>query len=391
MERPSTKMMAKWFGAVILAVFFVALISLIVGHFWPKDKFGPDFALTVPVVPRVDKAAYDRKLRQLAHITDDLPEVEEIFEPELIMGGAINAVGFGLEGDEAVTGLLAGTGLHGLDEGRLWPVKAAYPNQGAILPFSRIVAYYGNFYSKGMGALGEYPEDVMISMLQREVRAWERADPTTPVIPAIDYIAVTAQLSPGKYGTYSLRMPDSQIEKALAIAEKIDGIVILEVQPGLADLMVEIRALESHLIKPEVHLAIDPEFAMRKSGRRPGTIVGTIDATEINVAIEYLAGLVRKYNLPPKVLIVHRYIWEMVTNATKIRPLPEVQIVMDMDGWGPPAQKYDSYYAYIYPEPVQFTGFKVFYKNDTKIPGTRALTPTEILKLTPQPSFIQYQ
>src|SRR3989344_1799803 len=31
-----------------------------------------------------------------------------------------------------------------------WPVKAVYPNAGAILPFNRIIAYYGNLYSKKM-------------------------------------------------------------------------------------------------------------------------------------------------------------------------------------------------------------------------------------------------
>jgi len=94
---------------------------------------------------------------------------------------------------------------------------------------------------------------------------------------------------------------------------------------------------------------------------------------------------------PPKVLIVHRYTRPMVTNADDIAPLPEVQIVMDMDGWGPPSQKYATYNAYIYPEPVQFTGFKLFYRNDVLRPGSWLLTPEEILELTPQPSFIQYQ
>src|SRR3989344_8388300 len=44
----------------------------------------------------------------------------------------------------------------------LWPVPTVYPNAGAILPFKRVVAYYGNFYSKGMGVLGEYPTDQLL-------------------------------------------------------------------------------------------------------------------------------------------------------------------------------------------------------------------------------------
>ena len=44
--------------------------------------------------------------------------------------------------------------VNGDSSGR-WPVKTAYPEAGAILPFKRIVAYYGNLYSKKMGVLGE--------------------------------------------------------------------------------------------------------------------------------------------------------------------------------------------------------------------------------------------
>jgi hypothetical protein len=64
---------------------------------------------------------------------------------------------------------------------------------------------------------------------------------------------------------------------------------------------------------------------------------------------------------------------------------------MDMDGWGFPAKKVNTYRQVVYKEPVQFTGFKLFYKNDTLPPSTHLMTPEEVLKLKPQPSYIQYQ
>ena len=64
---------------------------------------------------------------------------------------------------------------------------------------------------------------------------------------------------------------------------------------------------------------------------------------------------------------------------------------MDMDGGGGQAKKFSTYNSFIYPEPVQFTGFKLFYKNDTLKPGTTLLTPEQILKLSPRPIYIQYQ
>jgi hypothetical protein len=81
----------------------------------------------------------------------------------------------------------------------------------------------------------------------------------------------------------------------------------------------------------------------------------------------------------------------MVTNYQQVEPLPEVQIVMDMDGWGSPAKKTGTYVNVVAPQPIQFTGFKLFYKNDLKPPSTRMMTPAEVLALTPSPSFIQYQ
>ena len=81
----------------------------------------------------------------------------------------------------------------------------------------------------------------------------------------------------------------------------------------------------------------------------------------------------------------------MVTNYKNIKLLPEVEIVMHMDGWGGMAKKIGTYNNFIYPEPVQFTGFKLFYKNDIFTPGTTLMTPSELLKLRPIPSYIQYQ
>lgn len=250
--------------------------------------------------------------------------------------------------------------------------------------------YYGNFYSKGMGVLGEYPRETVIEKLKAAVAEWEAADPSTPVVPAIDYIVITAQGSAGKDGKYRLRMPDSQIDIALSMADEVEGIVILDVQVGLSNLQTELPIYEEYLKKPNVHLAIDPEFAMH-NGTPPGRVIGSFDAADINFAANYLAKLVKENDLPPKVLIVHRFTEDMVTGYKRITPLPEVQIVMDMDGWGFGAKKINTYNTVVASEPVQFTGFKIFYKNDMKPPSTRLLTPADVLELQPIPSFIQYQ
>ncbi|RZK16363.1 MAG: hypothetical protein EOO56_20110 [Hymenobacter sp.] len=171
---------------------------------------------------------------------------------------------------------------------------------GAILPGHRIVAFYGNIRSKGMGILGREPKDQMMRN--------------------------------------------------------------------------------------------DPEFAMLTKKVRPGKKIGTYDAQDINYAINFLARIVSENHLPPKMLMVHRFTQGMVTNYKSIKLDPRVQVVMDMDGWGDPTLKKHSYEAYIEKEPVQYTGFKLFYEYDPKPKPHHMMTPTEVLTtLNPKPLYIQYQ
>lgn len=271
-----------------------------------------------------------------------------------------------------------------------WPVKYPPPLPGSILPQKRIIAYYGNPKSKKMGALGEYPKDEMLRRLQGEVKKWEKADPSVPVQPALHLVAVVAQGEPGKSGKYRMIHPDALVNEVHGWAKEINGILFLDIQTGHSDIRTILPRFEWILKNPDVHLGMDAEFNLIKSGKIPCKKIGTYDAADINYAAGYLQELVKKYNLPPKVFIVHRFTRNMITNARSIKPNPEVQIVMHMDGWGAPWLKRDSYRDYIVKEPVQFTGFKLFYHNDTK-KGDPLMTPQDLLKLNPKPIYIQYQ
>ena len=270
-----------------------------------------------------------------------------------------------------------------------WPVKTAPQLAGAILPAHRIVAFYGNPLSKRMGILGELPADQMLARFDKEVAAWAKADPTHPVQPALHLIAVVAQGFPGRDGKYRLRMTDSLINMVYGWAQKKNAILFLDIQVGQSTVQEELPRLVPFLSRPNVMLGIDPEFSM-KSGDKPGTRIGTMSSKDVNYAINLLSGLVKQYKLPPKVLIVHRFTRKMLTDAQGIKLDPNVQVVINMDGWGQPWLKYDSYRAYVEAEPVQFTGFKLFYHNDTK-KGDPLLTPPEVLMLNPKPLYIQYQ
>ena len=150
-----------------------------------------------------------------------------------------------------------------------------------------------------------------------------------------------------------------------------------------------------------------------RNGTRPGRKIGTMDAAEVNHAVDLLSRIVREEGIPPKILVVHRFTSKMLTNASKIRRDPNVQVVIDMDGFGAPSLKRSTWRIVVQRDPVQYTGFKLFYKNDrdqrTKAPGFEPscdqvtyelvgcgddglMTPEQVVKsLFPVPDYIQYQ
>jgi len=256
---------------------------------------------------------------------------------------------------------------------------------GSLFPGCRVVAYYGNPMSKRMGILGEIKPDSMLARLAKQAAAYAAVDSTRPVLPALELIATVAQAGPGRSGLYRARMPDTLIDRVMGWAEAHHYLVILDIQTGRSTMAAEMVPLMKYLARPYVHLALDPEFSIGTK-KIPGKVIGRIDAADVNAVSSVLAQLVDSLKLPPKMLIVHRFTRPMLSNHEKISLDPRVQIVIDMDGFGAPHLKYGSYKAYVHDRPVQFAGFKVFYKNDKPM-----LTPQQVLELDPVPLFIMYQ
>ena len=258
--------------------------------------------------------------------------------------------------------------------------------EGSLLPGCRILAYYGNPMSKRMGILGALPGDSMLKRLAQQAAVYAALDSFMPVIPALQLVTPVAQAAAGRDGKYRLRMRDSTIAHFAALAARAKGVLILDLQVGKSTVGAELVPLMGWLQRPEVHLALDPEFSVKRKDKRPGEVIGALDAADINLVIDSLAALVTRYHLPPKLLVIHRFTIPMLTHASKITLDPRVQVVIDMDGFGPPRDKYGSYAAYVHDRPVEFAGVKVFYKQDKP-----NLTPREVLGLDPAPVYVQYQ
>ena len=275
----------------------------------------------------------------------------------------------------------------GSDLDSLWPVKGPAPLPGSILPAKRIIAFYGNPLSRRMGILGEFDSDEMLRKLDAEVAAWNRLDPAIPAQPALHLIVLVADPHPGRTGLYRTRHDSAMVEKVYGWARSRNALLFLDLQIGRSTLQHELPWIEKFLVRPDVHLGIDPEFSMKRGGV-PGQRIGSYDAADINYAIRFLAGLVDRHKLPPKILVVHRFTRDGVTNARKIALDPRVQFVMHMDGFGAPWVKRDTYWRDIKREPVQFTGWKQFSKRKNDNPPTPR---AEILRLWPVPHYIQIQ
>jgi hypothetical protein len=233
----------------------------------------------------------------------------------------------------------------------------------------------------------------MLRRFRAAVAQWNAADPKHPVQPALQLISVVAQGAPGKDGMYRTRMPDELVQRVYGWARQEHALFFMDVQIGKSTVQQELPRLEQYLKNPDVHLAIDPEFSMhyQAEGSKPGDKIGVMSSSDINYASQFLEQIAQKYHLPPKILIVHRFTRRMVLDAENVKLRPDVQIIMNMDGWGAEWLKRDSYRDYIIRHPVEYTGFKIFYHNDVRKPGWTLMRPADVLGFRPYPLYIQYQ
>lgn len=264
------------------------------------------------------------------------------------------------------------------------PPGVTDPSNGPLRTH-RLVTFYGHPFSDKMGVLGEYAPNDIVARLKQQAALYTQADPTRPAIPTIELIASVAQGAPGKDGLYLLRTPPDVIEQYARLAEQNGFLLLLDIQIGRSTVADEINALLPFLKRPYVHLAIDPEFAI-KPGQTPGEEFGSVDGADILLAARMLADVVTQNGITDKVLLVHQFLPSMITNKQLLKPMPHVELVLNTDGFGPARVKKESYKLLVQDQPVQYGGIKLFYKQDEPL-----LTPEEVLALVPVPVVVIFQ
>lgn len=261
----------------------------------------------------------------------------------------------------------------------------APPMTTSPLDTYRLVTYYGHPASNRMGILGEFDPEVMMQKLKAQTAAYTAADPTRPGLCTIELIASVAQGSPGEKGLWLLHTSDSDIEKYAQLAEKHGCLLLLDIQMGYDTVANDVAAILPFLKRPYVHLAIDPEFHV-KPGQVPGEHYGSVSAAEVMGAAQVLSDLVKEHNIPDKILVIHQFREDMLPDKQNIKPVPHVDMVVMMDGWGSPGSKVTNYHTFVRDEPIQYGGIKLFYRQDEPV-----MTPKEVLELDPSPLVVIYQ
>lgn len=265
-------------------------------------------------------------------------------------------------------------------------VEGAEDTSDGPLKENRLVTYYGNPRSAQMGVLGEFadPETMMAQLIQ-QTAAYSAADPARPAVPTIELIASTAQRDPGDDGSYLGRLATEEIEQYAQLAEENGALLLLDVQLGLNTVADEIEVLRPFLERPYVHLAIDTEYSV-EPGQVPGVDLGGVDGSEIQDAVETLTQMVEEEGIPDKVLVIHQFASDIVTNKQLIEPTRNVEVVLNADGFGGPENKISKYDILVSGEPIQYGGFKIFYTQDVSL-----LSPEQVLQLEPAPVVVNYQ
>lgn len=273
-----------------------------------------------------------------------------------------------------------------------WTVRSArtgwqLPGGGQLLfPARTMVALYGAPGAPVLGVLGE--QDIAGSIGRvRALAAQYQPLTRTTIVPTFEIIASVASSSAGPDGNYSNEAPVDALSEWVRAAGDAGVYVILDLQPGRTDFVTAARRYEALLSLPWVGLALDPEWRLGPEERHIVDI-GSVGADEVNSVVDYLAGLTRANNLPPKLLVLHQFRSDMILDRQRINvSADEVTVLFNADGQGSQPAKQATWGTLRAGAPPAAWGWKNFYDEDKPM-----LTPEQTMQqVSPQPQLISYQ
>ena len=254
-----------------------------------------------------------------------------------------------------------------------------------MFPRYQLVSYVG---FPGSPALGPFDSDLEARAARLERQAAPYASGRV-VQPVMELIVVVANGHPGPDRKYRSRLDDAEIDRYLAVARRHKLLMLLDIQPGRADPLTEIKRFERYLSQPDIGLAFDPEWAV---GPRdiPGKVYGHTSGKELDSIAAYLSGLVAKNDLPEKVFVFHQLSRRIVSNEMALKRHPGVVTIKSVDGIGHMADKLITWHK-LTPRMATgvHAGFKLFLDEDTR--QGKLMTPAQVLALKPRPELVTYE
>ena len=274
------------------------------------------------------------------------------------------------------------------------PAALELPRGGTnLFPAFRLFGYSGYPGAPGQGRLGIGNIDDRMKELEQRGQAYRGG---RELMPVMELIAVTVQGSPGSDGMFRVRTSDAVVKKWFDAATRHKALLLLNIQPGRANFIDEVKHFEKWLKYPNVGLALDPEWAVDK-GQVPGRVFGHTSGQELDTVAKYVSGVIAANHLPDKVMLFHQLNRGVIEHPKDLKQYSGVTYINSVDGIGSPGAKTSTYNAVIKTRPkFVHAGFKLFYVED-KLPkyngGSvgRLMTPKEVLKLKPQPEYILFE
>ncbi|ROS23339.1 hypothetical protein EDF22_3117 [Rathayibacter sp. PhB127] len=274
-----------------------------------------------------------------------------------------------------------------------WSVRAAasgwqLPGGGQRLFGGHLyVAIYGTPGAPVLGVLGEQGLDATIARAEAVAEPY-RSLTDLQVVPSLEIITTVAAGSAGGDGDYSNELDPSGIRPYIDAAAAAGMYVVLDLQPGRSDFLTQAQAYEELLRLPNVGLALDPEWRLAPD-EVPLAQIGRVQAAEVDSVSSWLADLVQREDLPPKMFVLHQFRLSMLQDRDNIRrDRPELEFLIHVDGQGGQPDKQATWNALHEgaPEGIAW-GWKNFYDEDLPM-----LTPAETMaQVAPLPDLITYQ
>lgn len=266
--------------------------------------------------------------------------------------------------------------------------------------YTTYVTYYGRPNVPVMGILGEYSIDGLIPLLKSQAAAYDVANgPQLRVKPVFHLVYGMASKGAGRYGTYLSFLEDEVVQEYIDRAREEGFDVILDIQIGAMSPAASLALGFEWLKYPNVHLGLDPEFAMSHAGQVvPGNPIGFVTAGQVNEAQWAMQNYMQENGISgSRILLLHQFMHQMIVDKPYLdSSYSQIDLTISVDGWGGPWNKISKYNAFVNSS-TEFSAFKLFYQWDQPVLseavaiGADEYSESHSFRIETTPNLIIYQ